>query len=206
MRMALKVLVSIVLCLALGPAVWAAPRPSLTITAVPFPLVINQSARITIAATNTGPDGADNVVITNAVPNNIAIVNVTTTQGSIRVFNSAITVYVGRLEPNQTVAVYVDVVVVGSRPTDAPLYYCAGLTYIDGTARLSCLPNQPAEPRPRGVPLATLAPNGQRPIYDPNRPPVFLPISGAPIEVSGLVMLLGGFSFIGVWLIRRRRE
>jgi hypothetical protein len=56
------------------------------------------------------------------------------------------------------------------------------------------------------VPLATLAPNGQRPIYDPNRPPVFLPISGAPIEVSGLVMLLGGFSFIGVWLIRRRRE
>ncbi len=206
MRMALKVLIIVVLSLGLSPLAWAAPMPSLTITAVPFPLVVNQSARVTITATNGGPDNADNVVITNAVPNNIAIVNVTTTQGSIKVFNSAITVYVGRLEPNQTVTVYVDVIVIGPRPTGAPFYYCAGLTYIDGTARLSCLPNQPAESRPRGVPLATLAPNGQRPIYDPNRPPVFLPISGAPIALSGILMLLGGFSFIGVWLIRRRRN
>ncbi len=207
MRTLLKVLGVIGLALSIGPAAQAAPNPALTITASPFPFVINQGARVTIAATNVGPDNADNVVITNAVPNNMAIANVTATQGNVKVYNSAITVYVGRLAPNQTATVYVDLVVVKASASDAPFQYCAGLTYINGVARLSCLPNQPAVSRPGGHPLATLVPNGQGPISDPNRPPVTLPVAGAePIDLGGLYMLLGGISFWIALRLTRRKE
>jgi uncharacterized repeat protein (TIGR01451 family) len=206
MRIALRILIVAIVCFGLSASAWAAPNPSLTITAAPFPLVVNQSARVTIVATNVGPDSADNVVITNAVPNNIAIVNVTSSQGSIRVFNAAITVYVGHLDPNQSATVYVDLVIVRAYPTDAPFQYCAGLTYINGTARLSCLPNQPAVPKPYVPPLVPLPPNGQRPIWDPNRPPIFLPRSGAPVDIGSFLILLGGLSFVAAWLTRRRQD
>ena len=206
MRSLLKMLIACAVCLGLNSIVWAAPTPTLTITASPFPFVINQGARVTIVAANPGPANADNVVITNAVPNNIAIENVTTSQGGVNVYNSAITVYAGTIGPNQSVTVYVDVVVVAAYASDAPFQYCAGLTYINGTARLSCLPNQTAVSKPGGVPVATLAPNGQRPIYDPNRPPVFLPVSGGPIDPGGLFVLLGALSFVAALLIKRKRE
>jgi uncharacterized repeat protein (TIGR01451 family) len=205
MRTLFKVILVVALCLSINSVVWAAPSPVLTITASPFPFVVNQGARVTIVATNNGPDNADNVVITNAVPNNMGIANVTTTQGNIHVYNSAITVYAGTLGPGQAVTVYVDVVVVAAYPSDAPFQYCTGLTYLNGTARLSCLPNQPAISRPGRVPLATLAPNGQRPIYDPNRPPVFLPVSGSPIDPGSLYVFLGGAALVVAMLIKRRR-
>lgn len=183
-------LISVVCGLAVAP-VWAATNPSLTITISPFPPVVNQPARITLVATNPGPAAVDNVIMTMGMPNNMSIEGVNTSQGSVTVYNAAITVRAGRVEPGQGVTVFVDVVVVAAYPTDAPFSVCAGLTYTNGVARLSCLPNQPAVP-PGSQPIGDLPANGQRPISDPNRPPVFLPVSGAAIEpASGLLVLSG---------------
>jgi hypothetical protein len=180
----------------------AGTNPVLTITASPFPLVVNQLARITIVGANPGPAALDNVTITSGMPNNIAIEAVTTSQGEVSIFNSAITVHAGHLEPGQSVTVYIDVTIVKAYASDAPFNVCAGLTYTNGVARLSCLPNQIAVPigsRPTG----DLPPNGQRPINDPNRPPVILPVSGAPIDPAGLALILGGLTLIA--LSRRRK-
>ncbi len=180
----------------------AGPNPVLTITASPFPLVVNQLARITIMATDAGPTALDNVTITSGVPNNMSIEAVNTSQGDVSVYNSAILIHVGHLDPGGSVTVYVDVTVVGAYPSDAPFNLCAGLTFTNGVARLSCLPNQVAAP-PGSRPISTLPPNGQRPIDDPNRPPVILPVSGAPIDPTGLWLVLSGLSLVA--LSRRRR-
>jgi len=201
-------LITIGLCLLIGlqPA-QASPlqvaSPVLTIAAAPWPLVINQGARLTVTASNPSPENADNVVITAGVPNNMALSNVSATQGEINVFNSAVTVRVGTLGAGQTVQVLLDVVVVAAYPTDAPFNLCAGLTFAGGTARLSCLPNQPAGSTP-GRPPVTLSPNGQRPIYDPNRPPTYLPVSGAPIDLLAPIALLAGTVSLAVGLLRRK--
>ena len=174
---------------------YAGPNPVLTITASPFPLVVNQLARITIVGTNAGPTALDNVTITSGMPNNLAIEAVSASQGNVSVYNSAITVHAGHLDVGQGVTVYVDVAVVAAYPTDAPFNVCAGLTYTNGVARLSCLPNQSAV-APGSRPIATLAPNGQRPINDPNRPPVTLPVSGAPFDVTRLLLIASGLALI----------
>ncbi len=206
----------IVLIIAVGLVVWGAPAvqarpvavamPVLTISAAPWPLVVNQSARITITASNPSGENADNVTITAGAPNNMGISNVSATQGGINVYNSAVTNYVGTLTPGQTVYLYLDVIIVATYPTDAPFNLCAGLTYVNGTARLSCLPNQPASTRP-SKPPAELPSNGQRPIYDPNRPPVYLPITGAvyPADLPGAIAFLGGLMLLVYGLTRRQR-
>ena len=178
-------------------------NPVLTIAAAPWPLVINQGARLTVTASNPSPENADNVVVTAGIPNNMALSNVAATQGEINVFNSAVAVRVGTLGAGQTMQVFLDVVVVAAYPTDAPFNLCAGLTFAGGTARLSCLPNQPAGTYP-GRPPVTLAPNGQRPIYDPNRPPTYLPVSGAPIDLLAPIALIAGTVSLAVGLLRRK--
>jgi hypothetical protein len=115
----------------------------------------------------------------------------------------AVSVQAGTLAPGQTMYMYLDVVVVTAYASDAPFNLCAGLTFTNGTARLSCLPNQPASSRP-GKPPSTLPPNGQRPIYDPNRPPTYLPVSGIPIDLLGSIVLLGGMASLVIGLLRRR--
>ncbi|MBI5568236.1 MAG: DUF11 domain-containing protein [Chloroflexi bacterium] len=207
MRRLLKSVLLVMMCgLLVLPAqaapLYAGPNPVLTITASPFPLVVNQLARITIVGTNAGPTALDNVTITSGMPNNIAIEAVSASQGNVSVYNSAITVHAGHLDPGQSVTVYVDVAVVAAYPTDAPFNVCAGLTYTNGVARLSCLPNQIAVPT-GSRPTVDLAPNGQRPINDPNRPPVTLPVSGAPIDAAGLALVLSGLTLIA--LSRRKR-
>jgi hypothetical protein len=203
-------LVTIGLCLLTGYApVQARPQavanPTITISAAPWPLVVNQGARITITASNPSGENADNVTITAGVPNNMALSNVTATQGQINVWNMAVSVLAGTLVPGQTMYVYLDVVVVAAYATDAPFNLCAGLTFTNGTARLSCLPNQPASSRP-STPSATLPPNGQRPIYDPNRPPAYLPVTGVPTDLLGPIALLGGTASLLIgWLRRRNR-
>jgi uncharacterized repeat protein (TIGR01451 family) len=182
----------------------AATSPGLTITISPFPPVVNQPARITLVAANPGPAAIDNVVVTMGVPNNMSIEGVSASQGSVSVYNSAITVHAGRVEPGQGVTVSIDVVVVTAYPTDAPFNVCAGLTYTDGVARLACLPNQPAAP-PGSRPIGDLPPNGQRPISDPNRPPVFLPVSGAAIEPAGGLLVLSGLTLAALGWRRRPR-
>ena len=90
-------LVTIGLCLLLG-AVPAQARPSaianpsLTISAAPWPLVINQGARITLTASNPSAENANNVIVTAGVPNNMQLANVTATQGQINVYNRALKV------------------------------------------------------------------------------------------------------------------
>src|SRR5512143_2339096 len=158
-RLALTLLVTIGLCLLIGYApVQARPQsvasPVLTIAAAPWPLVINQSARVTVTATNPSGENADNVTISSGVPNNMMLANVTATQGQINVYNMGVTVHAGTLAPGQTMYVYLDVVVVAAYPSDAPFNLCAGLTYTNGTARLSCLPNQAANSRPSQPPVA----------------------------------------------------
>jgi uncharacterized repeat protein (TIGR01451 family) len=207
-RITWTLLLTIGLCLLAGnaPALarpQAVANPALTIAAAPWPLVINQGARITITASNPSGENADNVTITAGVPNNMALSNVSATQGQVNVYNMAVSVYAGTLAPGQTMYVYLDVVVVSAYPSDAPFNLCAGLTFSNGTARLSCLPNQAASSQP-GRPPSTLPPNGQRPIYDPNRPPTYLPVSGAPIDLLGPIALLGGMASLAIGLLRRR--
>lgn len=204
MRRVLKALGMLLLVGALVQPVWAVASPTLTITASPFPLVVNQLARITVVGSNPSPEAADNVVISSGVPNNMAIQNVSASQGNVSVFNSAIIVRVGRLEPNQTVTVYIDVVVVAAYPSDAPFNACAGLTYTNGVARLSCLPNQRAA-SPGTRPTGELPPNGQRPIFDPNRPPVTLPVSGVPLEQTSVLLVAGGLILLAASRRLRRR-
>jgi hypothetical protein len=201
MRRLLNLLLLTVVCgggfVSLAAPVQAATNPELTITASPFPLVVNQLARITIVAANPGPAAVDNVSLTMGMPNNLSIEGVSTSQGSVSVYNAAITVSAGRVEPGQAITVYIDVVVVTAYPTDAPFNACAGLTYTNGVARLSCLPNQPAVPsgtRPSG----DLPPNGQRPISDPNRPPVFLPVSGWPASPVSVWLLASGLTLLAL--------
>lgn len=181
----------------------AVANPVLTIAAAPWPLVINQGARVTVTASNPSGENADNLTITVGVPNNMALANVSTTQGQVGVFNMAVTVQAGTLPPGQTMYVYLDVVVVSAYPSDAPFNLCAGLTFTNGTARLSCLPNQPASSQP-GRPPSTLPPNGQRPIYDPNRPPTYLPVSGAPIDLLGPLTFIAGIGLLGLSVLRRK--
>jgi uncharacterized repeat protein (TIGR01451 family) len=207
-RLTGTLLIVIGLCLLTGHApALARPQsvanPVLTIAAAPWPLVINQGARITVTASNPSGENADNVTITAGVPNNMSLSGASATQGQINVYNMAVSIFVGTLAPGQTVYAYLDVVVVSAYPSDAPFNLCAGLTYTNGTARLSCLPNQPASTRP-GNPGITLPPNGQRPIYDPNRPPTYLPVSGAPIDPLGPIALLGGTAALMIGLLRRR--
>ena len=180
-----------------------APNPVLTIAAAPWPLIVNQGARVTVTASNAGPDNANNVTITAGIPNNMGLSNVSATQGQVTVSNMSVTVFAGTLAPGQTMYVYLDVVVVSTYPSDAPFNLCAGLTYVDGTARLSCLPNQTAL-GPGYRPSASLPPNGMRPINNPNRPPVYLPVSGAPIDLLGPFALLSGSILLAIGLRRRR--
>ena len=179
-------------------------NPVLTVAAEPWPLVINQGARITLTASNPTGENADNVIVTAAVPNNMSLENVTPTQGGVNVFNMAVTNYVGTLAPGQTVMVYLDVVVVEAYPSDAPFNLCGGLTFANGTARLSCLPNQAAVSSSYR-PVSTLPPNGHRPIDDPNRPPVYLPVTGAnPIDLFGPIVFWSGLALGALGLARRR--
>ncbi len=192
-----------------APVVQARPfavaNPTLTIAAAPWPLVVNKGARVTVTASNPSGENADNVVVTAGVPNNMGLANVTTSQGGVNVFNSAVTVYAGTLAPSQSMTVYLDVVVVASYPSDAPFNLCAGLTFTNGTARLACLPNQAAVSGAYRA-TAALPPNGQRPIYDPNRPPVYLPISGVaqPIDLLGPIALLSGAALLMIGLRRKK--
>jgi uncharacterized repeat protein (TIGR01451 family) len=212
MRYSTKFLISLALCLTLGAPLSAmaqfnVPNPVLEITASPFPLVVNQGARITITATNFGPVNADNVVITNGVPNNLWIYALATTQGSYTMFNSNVKFYIGTLAPNQVVTATIDVSVVRASPSDSPFNDCAGLTYHDGLARLSCLPNQPAVSSSPRSPAVPLPPNGARPINDPYRPPVFLPVAGgSPIDASSISLMAGAASLLAAALFKRRRE
>ena len=207
-RVTLTLFITIGLCLLVGSApALARPQfvanPVLTISAAPWPLVINQGARITVTASNPSGENADNVTVTAGVPNNMQLANVSATQGQINVYNMAVTVQAGTLAPGQVMYVYLDVIIVGSYPSDAPFNLCAGLTFTNGTARLSCLPNQPASNYP-GRPSATLPPGGGRPIYDPNRPPTYLPVSGSPIDLLGPIAVLGGFVSLAIGLARRK--
>lgn len=205
MRRLLNILLITVVCgLAAGPA-RAATNPGLTITVSPFPPVVNQPARITIVATNPGPAAVDNVAMTTGMPNNMSIEGVSASQGSVSVYNAAIIVRAGRVEPGQGVTVYIDVVVVTAYPTDAPFNVCAGLTYTNGVARLSCLPNQPAVP-PGSRPRGDLPPNGQRPISDPNRPPVFLPVSGLPVASASVWLMASGLALLALGWRKRAKH
>jgi uncharacterized repeat protein (TIGR01451 family) len=212
MRHLPKFLIVLATCLTLGTPLSAAaqfnvPNPVLEITVSPFPMVVNQGARITITATNLGPVNADNVVITDGVPNNLWVYALSTTQGNYTMFNSNVEFHIGTLAPNQVVTATIDVSVVRASPSDTPFNNCAGLTYHDGLARLSCLPTQPAVSRPAAGPVVPLPPNGARPINDPYRPPVFLPVAGgSPIDASSILLVLGAASLLTAKLIKRKRE
>ena len=122
----------------------ATPNPILTKVMSPQRPVIGQPARITISAFNAGPVNAENVVITDPLPDNIALLAVSATQGSINVEHHIVTVYVGTLAAGQTVTVTHDVVILREFASDTPWTNCTGLTYLNGTARLACFPLGPA--------------------------------------------------------------
>lgn len=166
------------------------PNLVLTKTMSPPRPHIGDAARITIAATNAGTANADNVVITDPLPDNIALAGVATTQGSVNVDHSVVTVYVGTLVPGQTVTVTNDVVVVREFASNTPYTNCTGLTYHDGTARLACFPFGPA--------------------YGPvsvTTPPSFLPEAGSGVPLAPIGLLSAGvLCLLAARRLRRRRS
>jgi len=151
------------------------PNPVLTKTMTPSRPKIGEPARITITATNAGPVNAENVVITDPLPDNIALGSVTTSQGSIQIEHHIITVYVGTLAAGQTVTVINDVVVIREFASNTPWTNCTGLTYRDGVARLACFPYGPA--------------------YQPvsvTTPPSFLPEAGTGTSLGWMGWLVAG--------------
>ena len=141
--------VSLLAILLFGPTLTAAaqiggPNPVLTKSMSPQRPRVGQAARITVVATNAGSANAENVVITDPLPDNIALAGVSATQGRVEVVHHIITVYVGTLAAGQSVTVTSDVVVTREFANDTPYTNCTGLTYRDGTARLACFPLGPA--------------------------------------------------------------
>jgi uncharacterized repeat protein (TIGR01451 family) len=160
------------------------PNPVLTKEMSPKRPRVGQAARITIVAVNRGTANADNVVITDPLPDNIALAGVATTQGNVNVTHHIITVYVGTLAPGQTVIVTNDVVVIREFANDTPYTNCTGLTFRDGTARLACFPLGPA--------------------FDPvsiTTPPTFLPEAGRDTTLKPISLIAAGAACL---LVSRR--
>jgi uncharacterized repeat protein (TIGR01451 family) len=170
-------------------AQFGGPNPVLSKTMSPQRPRVGAAARITITATNAGTANAENVVITDPLPDNMALAGVATTQGTVNVTHHIITVYVGTLAPGQTVTVTNDVVVTREFANDTPFTNCTGLTYRDGTARLACFPLGPA--------------------FDPvsvTTPPSFLPEAGAADGLLPLgLMIAGAISLLASLSLRARR-
>ena len=151
--------------------------------------VIGQPARITITAFNAGSVNAENVVITDPLPDNIALAAVSATQGSITVEHSIVTIYVGTLAAGQMMTVTNDVVILREFASNTPWTNCTGLTYRDGTARLACFPLGPA--------------------YGPvsmTTPPSFLPEAGTAESFAPIGLLAAGtVCLLTARRLRRRR-
>ena len=157
------------------------PNPILPKTMLPARPRVGQAARITISAINAGSANAENVVITDPIPDNLALTAVVATQGSILVNHRIVTVYVGTLAAGQTVVVTNDVVVMNEFAEDTPFTNCTGLTYRDGTARLACFPFGPSY---KPVSIAT--------------PPVFLPEAGADDRPTAWILLSVGLACLAL--------
>jgi uncharacterized repeat protein (TIGR01451 family) len=194
----LSLIGAVLLSPALAPAVEAAglsqvvipgaPNPVLTKSMSPSPPIVGQAARISVVATNAGPVEAQNVVITDPLPDNIALVAVSSTQGNITVQHQIITVYVGTLPPGQSVTVTSDVVVVGEFARNTPYTNCAGLTFRDGTVRMACFPLGPAY-----SPVSVAS------------PPPFLPEAGAEAWPAPIGLFVAGLAcLLAAHHLRRR--
>ena len=170
-------------------AQFGGPNPVLTKTMTPSPPAVGKPARITITAANAGTANADNVVITDPVPDNMALAGVTASQGTVVVSRGIVTVYVGTLAPGQTATVISDVVITRAFANDTPYTNCAGLTFRDGTARLACFPFGPAF-----GPVSVAS------------PPQFLPDAGAPGGLLPLSLILIGSVGLLVGLRLRLRR
>lgn len=187
------VLIGIALCsLVLGiivyPVFASAANPVLSKTMIPARPKIGEPAWIKIVATNLGPENADNVVITDPIPDNMALAGVSTTQGSVNVHHGVVTIYVGTIAPGQTVTVTNDVIVTREFANDIPYTNCTGLTFRDGTARLSCFPLGPAF-----TPVSVTT------------PPSFLPEAGASAPVFSMAALIVGTVCLLIAHVLRRR-
>lgn len=166
----------------------AGPDPQLTKTMSPKRPRVGDPARITITATNVGTANADNVVITDPLPDNMSFVGVATTQGTAQFVHSVITVYVGTLAPGQSVTVTNDVVITSEFADDTPFTNCTGLTFHEGTARLACFPVGPAF-NPVSV----------------SSPPLLLPVAGDGVEYSAMgLMIIGTICLLVAYILRSR--
>ncbi|HLF28635.1 MAG TPA: DUF11 domain-containing protein [Anaerolineae bacterium] len=189
-------LIWVSLCAALlfGPVLTAAaqfggPDPVLTKTMLPQRPKIGEPARITIVATNRGNANAENVVITDPLPDNIALAGVSASQGNVEVAQRIITVRVGTLAPGQTVTVTNEVVILSEFASDTPYTNCTGLTYRDGTARLACFPVGP--------------------VFNPvsvTSPPRFLPNAGSVATALPLGLMVAGAGVTCLLAARRLRR
>jgi len=156
-------------------AQFGGPNPVLSKSISPQRPKVGQPARIIITATNAGSANAENVVITDPMPDNIAMGPVATTQGTIQIEHRIITVFVGTLAPGQTVTVTNDVVIIREFAEDTPFTNCTGLTYRDGSARLACFPVGPAF-----GPVSVTT------------PPSFLPEAGSSYVLASIGLLAAG--------------
>lgn len=179
---------SLVFGIVVHPAFATAANPQLSKMMLPARPKIGEAAWIKIVATNVGSANAENVVITDPIPDNMALAGVSTTQGTVNVTHGIVTIYVGTMAPGQTVIVTNDVIVTREFANDIPYTNCTGLTFRDGTARLSCFPIGPAF-----TPVSVTT------------PPSYLPEAGASASFLSLAALIAGSSCLLIAQILRRR-
>ena len=185
-------LVSAVLLFGMAAPVLAqvgGPNPVLSKSMTPQRPRVGEAARIVITATNAGNANADNVVITDPLPDNMALAGVSASQGHVDVTHGIVTVYVGTLAPGQTVTVTNDVVVTREFANDTPFTNCTGLTYRDGSARLACFPLGPSF---NPVSVTT--------------PPSFLPEAGAAETLAPYGFMLAGVASLIISLLFRAKR
>lgn len=97
---------------------------SLTMTAVPDPVLVGGNLTYTLSITNRGPLTATNVVVTNILPTNVTFVSVTNSQGSATTNGGKIVSSLGNLASNAFATVTIKVI-----PTNS--------AYITNTATVS---------------------------------------------------------------------
>src|ERR1051326_584802 len=73
---------------------------SVSSSAAPNPVTIGSNLVVSVAVTNKGPNSALNVVVNNALPSGVSLINSNTSQGSISKVGSSLVANLGAIAPS----------------------------------------------------------------------------------------------------------
>lgn len=180
----------------------------------------------TIALVNGGDGPADDVVVTDALPEVLSLYNATTSRGLIGVSEQTVRVEIGRLEAGDELSITIVTLVNGTAPQSgytnrvgvstnsrerdtannaAQASFAVGLQSTAVPATPSAVAATPtASAAPTAVPPVSTTAPPTPPLATAVPPPTALPDTGANVlDMLGLVLLALGALGLGVALLRR---